>query len=123
MANGWSGSALQPPSGVQFVPSILAVGVNQASTPQARLEVFAVNAADGSVWHAWQPGPTGFSGWAPLPTTAPGPNPPPPPVNSFIPQPGFLGTPTTLAVATNQTGLLEVFAIGNDGKPYHNWQG
>lgn len=122
MANGWSGAALSPPAGVKFVPGYLGLGTN--ATPEletTRLEVFAINANDGTVWHNWEIAPngaTGWSGWVPL---AANPNANGNAIN-FLPAAVELGLPKTLAVATNQDGHLEVFAIGSNGNPYHTWQ-
>jgi hypothetical protein len=122
MANGWGGYALAPPAGVTFVPGVLAVGSNA----DGRLEVFAIQAADGSgtdgsVWHNWQLTPTDGTGWAGWVA-----------INGANANPGFsyppagvstLGFPKRLVVALNdKTGLLEVFAIDSDGNPWHIWQ-
>jgi hypothetical protein len=113
---------MAPPSGVQFSPGCLALGTNAtAQSVTTELEVFAINAKDGSVWTNQQidaNAAVGWAGWTQMPAN--------PMVNgkqiNFLPTPAELTLPKTLAVATNQTGALEVFAIGNDGNPYHIWQ-
>jgi hypothetical protein len=118
MAIQWPGGSLLPAanSNLKLASGALAVGINKPGVTSC-LEVFAVNAGDGSVWHTFQGQPNGAAGWSDwMQLTAN------PAGVSFMPAPAELMTPTTLAVATNQFGLLEVFAIGSDGYPYHNYQ-
>lgn len=77
-----------------------------ATNADGRQEVFAVNASDHQVYHAWQLAPNsppngGWSGWASL-------------GGSF----GLVET----AAARNNDGRLEVFAVASNGTMQHAYQ-
>ncbi len=83
-----------------------AVGLGQIAmghNADGRLEVFALDATEGSVWHIWQIIPNGaFGSWQIMGDAR-----------------GING----ISVANNADGRLELFAIDNAaGLAWHNWQ-
>ena len=122
--SGWTGSPLSPPAGVKFVAGTLAVITNQNNC----LEVFAVNATDGNIWHAYQQQPGGGWNW-PGDGQAWHPLPPQFPVDpatgndaSFIPNPSPYG-PMQSPVVVLRSGALEIFAVSSAGTPFRAAQG
>jgi hypothetical protein len=79
-----------------------------AQNSDGRLELFTV-ASDGAVWHRWQRSAGG--GWAPWSSLGI------PPASAedsmFV---------ADLAVARNQDGRLELFAVASDSTVWHRWQ-
>jgi len=112
----WTGAALAPPSGVQFVPGTLVV----ITDANGCLEVFAVNQADGNVWNAFQQSPGGGWNWA-SDNEAWHALPPVPTGVSFVPNPSPYGPLQSPAVVL-RSGQLEVFAISSTGQPFRATQ-
>jgi len=116
-AFAWNGAPLSPPSGVQFIAGTLAVATNA----DGRIEIFAVNEADGNVWHAYQQTAGGGRDWAVNGQTW-HPLSPVPAGVSFVPHPSLYGPMQSPAVVM-RAEALEVFAISSDGQPYRISQG
>lgn len=97
--DGWSAwySHGAPAGGLQSTPAL-------ARNQEGRLELLVVG-ADGALWHIWQTKiNNGWSGW----------------FSHGAPPNATLKTAPALAL--NEAGRLELFAVGTDGKLWHVWQ-
>jgi len=99
--NGWSGWASLNAPEKSPLTSRFTVGQNQ----DGRQEAFCLG-GDGQVWQIWQTSPNG--GWSPWRQLG-GP-------------PAGIRASDRLAVARNEDGRQELFAMGADGALWHVWQ-
>ena len=96
--NGWV--PLGKPSPTRLADDI-STGVNQSGA----LQLFS-RTEDGSSWTNWQVAPNaGFNGWAPLGGLS-----------------NNLTIASSIAVGTNASGALQLFAVASDGSSWTNWQ-
>jgi hypothetical protein len=99
-SNGWSGwQDHGPPSGAR-----LSGFVTAACSGDGRIEVFAIDSDDGSMWNVRQTAPSSaYSGW-----------------NAYgNPGVALVDRP---ALARSADGRLELFVCGQDNRLYHQWE-
>jgi hypothetical protein len=99
-SNGWSGwQDHGPPSGAR-----LSGFVTAACSGDGRIEVFAIDSDDGSMWNVRQTAPSSaYSGW-----------------NAYgNPGVALVDRP---ALARSADGRLELFVRGQDNRLYHQWE-